>query len=101
MAQIEDAQSDKGRSREWLARALHAQRDPIWVADGVASPRWTPVSPVTGEIVSCQWKPPFEQPSGLDWQLDSAGETPLLEAAKTKPKTIEPSRAPDDPGVDA
>ena len=46
MAQIEDAQGDKGKSREWLARALHAPRDPIWVADGVASARWTPVSPV-------------------------------------------------------
>ena len=101
MAQIEDAQADKGRSREWLARALHAPRDPIWVADGVASPRWTPISPVTGEIVPCEWKPPFEQPSGLDWQLANTVETPLLETPKSKPVTIEPTRAPDDPGVEA
>ncbi|OYU72057.1 MAG: heme biosynthesis protein HemY, partial [Alphaproteobacteria bacterium PA3] len=46
MADIEEAQGDKGRAREWLARALTAPRDPIWVSDGVASPRWTPVSPV-------------------------------------------------------
>ena len=100
MAQIEDAQGDKGRSREWLARALHAPRDPIWVSDGVASPRWTPVSPVTGEIVPCEWKPPFEQPSGLGWQLASSEETPLLGTAKIKPEAIETHRAPDDPGVD-
>ncbi len=38
MADIEEAQGDKGRAREWLARALNAPRDPIWVSDGVASP---------------------------------------------------------------
>ena len=100
MARIEDAQGNMVRSREWLARALHAVRDPIWVSDGVASPRWTPVSPVTGEIVACEWKPPFEQPLGLTWQLESASETPLLETATTKPITVETLRAPDDPGVD-
>ena len=62
MADIEEAAGDKGRAREWLARALTAPRDPIWVSDGVASPRWTPVSPVSGEIVPCEWKAPFEMP---------------------------------------
>lgn len=60
MAMIEEAADDKGRAREWLARAIHAPRDPMWVSDGVACPRWTPVSPVTGEIVPCEWKAPFE-----------------------------------------
>ena len=100
MAQIEDAQGDKGRSREWLARALHAPRDPIWVSDGVASPRWTPLSPVTGEIIACEWKPPFEQPSGFAWQLENFGETPLLETTKAKPISVATLRAPDDPGVE-
>jgi HemY protein len=100
MAQVEDAQGDKGRSREWLARALQAPRDPIWVSDGVASARWTPVSPVTGEIVPCVWKPPFEQPAGTPWQLENAAETPLLETAKAKPAKVETLRAPDDPGID-
>ena len=62
MADIEEAQGDKGRAREWLARAVRAPRDPIWVSDGVASPRWTPVSPVSGEMVPCAWKQPFEMP---------------------------------------
>ena len=101
MAQIEDGQGDKGRSREWLTRALHAPRDPIWVSDGVAAARWTPVSPVTGEIVPCLWKPPFEQPSGPGWLVQSAGETTLLETTKAQPITVETLRAPDDPGVDA
>ena len=100
MAQIEDAQGDKGRSREWLARALHAPRDPIWVSDGVAAPRWTPVSPVTGEIVPCLWKPPFEQPSSLLWQPQTDLETSLLTTEKSKPIAVETHRAPDDPGID-
>ncbi len=99
MAQIEDAQGDKGRSREWLARALHAPRDPIWVSDGVASSRWTPLSPVTGEIIACEWKPPFEQPSGLIWQPEDSNET-LLETVKTKAVKVETQRPPDDPGVE-
>ena len=66
MADIEEASGDKGRAREWLARALTAPRDPIWVSDGVASPRWTPVSPVSGDIVPCEWKAPFEMPEQLE-----------------------------------
>jgi HemY protein len=100
MAQIEDAQGDKGRSREWLARALHAPRDPIWVSDGVASPRWTPVSPVTGEIVACAWKPPFEQPPSLAWHTRNDEAVPLLDTAAPKPVPSESFRAPDDPGIE-
>jgi HemY protein len=101
MAQIEDANGDKGRSREWLARAIHAPRDPVWVADGVASPHWFPVSPITGEIVSCGWKPPFEQPDGsaLSFRDDAGVAKPEL-ASPEKPKAAEPLRLPDDPGID-
>jgi HemY protein len=78
MADIEEAQGDKGRAREWLSRAISAPRDPMWVSDGVASPRWVPVSPITGEIVPCLWKAPYE--------------TPAL--PQPKPETIAPSEAP-------
>ena len=60
MAEIEEGRGDKGRAREWLARALRAPSDPMWVIDGAASPYWTPVSPVTGEIAFAEWKAPFE-----------------------------------------
>ena len=100
MAEIEDAQGDKGRSREWLARALHAPRDPIWVSDGVASAIWTPVSPVTGEIVPCEWKPPFEMAPGSHWQLNSEDAAPLLETTVQETKPLEQVRLPDDPGVE-
>jgi HemY protein len=110
MAEIEEARGDKGRAREWLSRAITAPRDPMWVADGVATPRWTPVSPVTGEITSCEWKPPYDMPQ-LDAPSFTALETveapaqPALRALppvrSDRPETsrlLEPIR-PDDPGV--
>ncbi|MEI7600409.1 MAG: heme biosynthesis HemY N-terminal domain-containing protein [Aestuariivirga sp.] len=108
MADIEDAQGDKGRAREWLARALTAPRDPIWVSDGVASPRWTPVSPVSGEIVPCEWKAPFEMPEQLEADRPMAVEAveaiaaPKAEAEPRTleaPKMVQPQRPPDDPGL--
>ncbi len=99
MADIDDAQGDKGRAREWLARAVTAPRDPIWVSDGVASPRWTPVSPVSGEIVPCEWKAPFEMPS------QTIPREPVLTPAQRtprkieKPRIVERARPPDDPGL--
>ncbi len=59
MARLEGGdRQDAGRVREWLARAVHAPRDPAWVADGVVSERWAPVSPVTGALDAFQWKVP-------------------------------------------
>ena len=94
MADFEEAQGDKGRAREWLSRAVRAPRDPIWVSDGVAAPRWTPVSPVSGEIVPCDWKSPFEMLS----------EEPILTISEPikaieQPRPIEHFRPPDDPGL--
>jgi HemY protein len=108
MGEIEDAAGDKGRSREWLARAIHAPRDPMWVSDGVASPRWLPVSPVTGEIVHCEWKVPFDMlpvPQSATEEAEEpapAGAKALIapEAPKPAQETTTPwQRPPDDPGI--
>jgi HemY protein len=100
MAQIEDASDDKGRVKDWLARAIHAPRDPMWVSDGVAGNRWVPVSPVTGEIVPCEWKVPFDAPQGqLSFAPVTAAATPLLESkSHSAEPVITPPRA-DDPGI--
>ena len=108
MAQIEDATQDKGRTREWLARAIHAPRDPLWVSDGVASPRWVPVSPVTGEIVPCQWRVPYDVLPVVDGFLsgpDVAQKTEataglLTSSTSNTTSPVIPNRPlPDDPGV--
>ena len=102
MADVEEAGGDKGRAREWLARALHAPRDPMWVSDGVASPRWVPISPVSGEIVPCHWKTPFEMLPQQQAEQLAAPVVPAIEAATATPKppVIELAHLPDDPGFD-
>ncbi len=64
MAELEETQhGDRGRVREWLARAVHAPADPAWVADGVVSESWAPVSPVDGRLDAFAWGLP---PATLD-----------------------------------
>ncbi len=59
MAEIEDGeQGPSGPVREWLARGSRAPRDPVWIADGVVSKNWLPMSPVTGRLDAFEWKPP-------------------------------------------
>jgi HemY protein len=60
MARIEAAESgDKGRVREWLARAVNAARDPVWMADDVISDHWMSTSP-DGKLDAFQWRVPVE-----------------------------------------
>jgi HemY protein len=60
MAELEALEhGNEGRAREWMTRALHAQRDPAWTADGFVSERWMPVSPVSGRLDAVQWKVPL------------------------------------------
>jgi HemY protein len=88
----------------------------MWVSDGVASPRWTPVSPVSGEIVPCEWKLPFEMMGGEVRlpQRSAAADAPVpaeappaeapavvaLPPVLAEPaRQVETFRPPDDPGV--
>ena len=61
MAEIEEAEhGETGTLFEWLQRAQRAPRDPAWVADGVVSDHWAPVSPVTGRLDAFEWTTPKE-----------------------------------------
>lgn len=65
MADIEDAETgDQGKVREWLSRAVRAQRDPAWTSDGYVSEKWAPFSPITGKIDAFEWKVPVEKIGG-------------------------------------
>jgi len=62
MARIEEGEEgDKGRMRDWLARAVRAPADPAWVADGEVFSEWMPVSPISGEVDAFEWKQPVSQ----------------------------------------
>ena len=59
MARIEDAEhGSAGRAREWLTRSARAPRDNAWVADGIISETWLPVSPVSGRLDAFVWSLP-------------------------------------------
>ena len=89
MARIEAGElGDKGREREWLARALRAPRDRAWIADGYVSDRWLPVSPVTGAVDGFEWKAPVDA-------IGRGDDTPVIEerlapAAHAAPPLAEP-----------
>ena len=85
MAEIEEAQfGETGAVREWLARGSRAPRDPAWIADGVVSSRWAPVSPVTGRLDAFRWTAPVEQ-------MGLAPPAPTLApVAASAPPAIEP-----------
>lgn len=104
MADLEEGETgDKGKAREWLARAIHAPPAPLWVIDGVASPRWSAVSPVSGEIAIAEWKTPYDALAPAS-SPDLEADTPVIPAVTApepeKPRQVEPVRAPDDPGPD-
>jgi HemY protein len=66
MAEIERAEhGDSGRAREWLSRAINAPRDKAWIADGIVSERWSPISPVTGRLDAFEWRTPPELIAGI------------------------------------
>ncbi|MGF9756201.1 heme biosynthesis HemY N-terminal domain-containing protein [Microvirga sp. 0TCS3.31] len=59
MSDLEQAEhGSTGRGREWLARATRAPRDPAWIADGIVSDHWLPISPVTGRLDAFVWQAP-------------------------------------------
>ncbi len=84
MARIDAGDGDKGREREWLARAVRAPRDRAWIADGYVSDRWLPVSPVSGTVDAFEWKAPMDA-------IGRGDDTLLIEES---PEPVEEVRGP-------
>ncbi|ODA67932.1 hypothetical protein A7A08_01101 [Methyloligella halotolerans] len=110
MARIEAGEfGDRGREREWLARAMRAPRDRAWVADGYISDRWMPVSPVTGQVDAFQWRQPVDAIGKVDESFvieerpapaeEAPGDTVHQTAAAPDPKPVvdRPAREPVEP----
>jgi len=91
MAEIERTEhGDSGRARAWTLRAVRAQHDPAWTADGYVSDRWRPVSPVTGRLDAFQWTTPVASLPSSD-QTATIETSPFEEATLAAPAT-EPSQ---------
>src|SRR5437773_11973399 len=93
MAEIERTEhGDSGRARAWTWRAVRAQHDPVWTADGYVSDRWRPVSPVSGRLDAFQWQTPL---AALPSDKHAAVETSPFEEAMLAPsRRVEPPREP-------
>lgn len=94
MARIEAGEGDRGREREWLARAVRAPRDRAWIAEGYVSDRWLPVSPVTGAVDMFEWKAPVDA-------IGRGDETLLIEEHPAPAEDVPLSREPAVVGVDS
>jgi HemY protein len=78
MAEIEDLEhGDVGRARAWMARAMAAERDPAWTADGVVSDRWLPISPVTGRLDVFEWRVPLAHVATPGKVIDQRSTAPV------------------------
>lgn len=97
MAEIEEAEhNDVGRAREWLSRALHAPADPAWVADGVVSEKWLPVSPVSGQFDAFRWQAP---PGPLAPALAPSAALAATERLIAAAAAPEPPAAAEEPAI--
>ena len=97
MAEIEEGEfGDKGRAREWLARAVRAPRDPAWTADGFISRIWLPVSPVSGELGGFKWKVPVEGIAYEEPEAASGGTTMPFRATMQLPSPRRHKDPPED-----
>ena len=98
MARIEGEQhADKGRVREWLARAVNAPRDPAWTADGFVADRWMPVSPVSGALDAFQWRVPVETVEKSEGDVLASKLEELVALGMARPSAepeVEPELAP-------
>jgi HemY protein len=98
MARIEAGEfGDRGREREWLARALRAPRDRAWIADGYVSDRWLPVSPVTGAVDAFEWKAPVDAIGRGDSTLViEERPSPPMKEIEAAPRALAPAE-PEEP----
>jgi HemY protein len=93
VAKLAEMEGDEGRAREWMARALHARRDPAWTADGFVSDRWMPVSPVTGRLDAFEWKEPLGELAGaavIESNESAPAQAPAIASPQAAPEAAEP-----------
>ena len=90
MADIEEAEGNHGAVREWLGRAARAPRDKAWVADGVISDRWAPVSP-SGTLDGFVWRTPDERLAAPAEVAPPPAPTPPAEAIAAPVPAVTPA----------
>jgi len=102
MAELEEQDTgDVGRARQWMARAVHAGRDPAWTADGLVSPKWLPVSPATGRLDAFAWRVPLADLTPPGRVIEQAEEAPATVSYPARDEAPEIDGAPSRPRHEA
>ena len=96
MAEIEEASGDAAKAKAWLARGFAAPHDPVWMSEGVTLAEWSPISPMSGEVMTPEWTSPKHHAANyqLSFKASAPQNQPELSPALLKP------HLPDDPGVE-
>jgi HemY protein len=99
MAEIERTEhGDSGKARAWTLRAVRAQHDSAWTADGYVSDRWRPVSPVTGRLDAFQWQTPVASlPSDKGATIESSPFEEAMLAAPSPRRDVAVTDVPAEP----
>jgi HemY protein len=90
LADIAQAEGEsQGKIKSLLAKAVRAEPDAAWTADGMVSATWAPISPISGRLDAFEWKIPVGRLQPL---IDHApegeveDEAPVIEiGAKSEP----------------
>jgi HemY protein len=101
MAEIEETEhGDEGRAREWMARALHAPRDPAWTADGIVSDHWMPMSPASGRLDAFEWRVPLAELASAPAAVMPAADAPRVIEALPADATEKPDPQTETPAAE-
>jgi HemY protein len=88
LADVEQAESgSQGNVKSWLSKAVRAEPDPAWTADGMVSATWVPMSPVTGRLDAFEWRTPMGRVQPLIEERVFEPE-PEQEAAESAPEPV-------------
>jgi HemY protein len=84
--------------REWLSRASRAPSDAAWIADGIMSSQWSPISPVSGKLDAFEWRQPDERLDYIEAMPQTAEEIATKEAppALTAPEPAAENSQPEE-----
>jgi HemY protein len=94
LADIAQAEGEsQGKVKALLAKAVRAEPDAAWTADGMVSSSWAPFSPVSGRLDAFEWKVPVGRLQPLIEQEREAErdeepaviEIPAIQEAKPEP----------------
>jgi HemY protein len=100
LADIAQAEGEgQGKIKALLAKAVRAEPDAAWTADGMVSSTWAPISPISGRLDAFEWKVPVGrlQPLIDHAPEDDIDDEPAVIEIAAKPEIMpqaEPQPAP-------